>query len=501
MRGKIWTLLVLIAVRLSAPADGGMPESTCPDGPKVALTLLHMNDVYELTPGSGRKFGGLARVATLKQRVRAHNPNTFTVLAGDLFSPSALGTAVVDGQRLNGRQMVDVMNHLGLDFATFGNHEFDLDEGDFLQRLQESTALWVSSNVLDARGQLFPKTRPHHVFSVHGEAGASVRVGLFGLTIDSNPKPYVRYTDYLDAAKTQIAQLKPQVDVLIAITHLPYEQDIKLAQRFPELHLIIGGHEHENMQLWRGEDFTPIMKADANAQTVYIHHLTYCVASQHVQVQSELKPIDDRIPDDPKVAAVIDRWLTLGFQGFEASGFAPRQVIATTTEALDGMEASVRNRPTNLTQLIAQGMLASAPGAQLALFNGGAIRIDDILPPGPITQYDVLRILPFGGKVLLVAMQGRLLQDVLTIGQQNRGTGGYLQSANVMWDERRGIWTIRHADLDSNATYMVAINDFLLSGLERHLGFLKDNPAVKVIQEGEDVRWSLIRQLQRHAGN
>jgi 5'-nucleotidase len=406
-------------------------------------------------------LGGLARVATVKNALLAQHPNTFTVLAGDLFSPSALGTAVVDGQRLNGRHMVQVMNQLGLDFATFGNHEFDLNEADLLQRLQESTALWVTSNVLDAHGNLFPKTQKNHVLTVQGEQGAAVRVGLFGLTIHSNPKPYVQYTHYLDAAKTQIALLKPQVDILVAITHLPYDQDITLTQSFPELDMIIGGHEHENMQLWRGANFTPIMKADANAQTVYIHHLTYCVGSRRLRVQSELKLIDSHIPDNPQLAEVIQRWVDVGFQAFEASGFAPRQVIATTKVALDGTEASVRNHPINLTQLIAEGMLAAAPGAQLGIFNSGAIRIDDILPPGAVTQYDVLRILPFGGKVLTAMMKGRVLQAMLNMGWANKGHGGYLHTANVGWDEQHKIWTIQHRVLDEEATYTVAINDFL----------------------------------------
>jgi len=501
MRWKTATWIVLLSVCWISPFDADAFGATCTAGPTVAFTLLHMNDVYELTPGSGRNLGGLARVATVKKALRTQHPNTFTVLAGDLFSPSALGTAVVEGRRLNGRQMVHVMNLLGLDFATFGNHEFDLNEADFLQRLQESTALWVTSNVLDAHGNLFPKTQKNHILTVPGEQGAAVKVGFFGLTINSNPKPYVQYTPYLDAAKTQIALLRPQVDILIAITHLPYDQDIALAQSVPELDMIIGGHEHENMQLWRGSNFTPIMKADANAQTVYIHYLTYCVGNRRLRVQSELKLIDHHIPDDPQLAEVIQHWVDVGFQAFEASGFSPRQVIATTKVALDGTEASVRNHATNLTQLIAEGMLASAPGAQLAIFNSGSIRIDDILPPGAITQYDVIRILPFGGKLLTVTMKGRVLQDVLTIGRANKGRGGYLQTANVGWDEQHNSWTIQNRALDERETYMVAINDFLMTGLEQGLGFLKDNPDIKVIQEGEDIRWSLIHQLRRQSAN
>jgi 5'-nucleotidase len=188
-----------------------------------------------------------------------------------------------------------------------------------------------------------------------------------------------------------------------------------------------------------------------------------------------------------------------GFKGFEASGFSPGQVIATTQVALDGMEASVRHRSTNLTQLIAEGLLASAPGAQVAIFNSGSIRVDDMIPPGAITQYDVIRILPFGGKVLLVSMKGHVLRNTLTIGMQNKGSGGYLQTAGVLWNDQEKTWTVQKTELDENATYMVAMNDFLMTGREHRLAFLKDNADAKMIQEGEDTRWSLINQLQRRA--
>jgi 2',3'-cyclic-nucleotide 2'-phosphodiesterase (5'-nucleotidase family) len=54
-------------------------------------TFLQMNDVYELIPLSGGKKGGLARVATIRQLLRQENPNTITVMSGDVVSPSALG--------------------------------------------------------------------------------------------------------------------------------------------------------------------------------------------------------------------------------------------------------------------------------------------------------------------------------------------------------------------------------------------------------------------------
>ena len=54
-------------------------------------TILHMNDVYELKPFDGGKRGGLARVGTIRKLLLRENPNTITIIAGDIVSPSALG--------------------------------------------------------------------------------------------------------------------------------------------------------------------------------------------------------------------------------------------------------------------------------------------------------------------------------------------------------------------------------------------------------------------------
>jgi 2',3'-cyclic-nucleotide 2'-phosphodiesterase (5'-nucleotidase family) len=78
--------------RLSAFLDdiGSPPQLHNPHS-YVQWTFLQMNDVYELIPLSGGKKGGLARVATIRQLLREENPNTITVLSGDVVSPSALG--------------------------------------------------------------------------------------------------------------------------------------------------------------------------------------------------------------------------------------------------------------------------------------------------------------------------------------------------------------------------------------------------------------------------
>ena len=290
---------------------------------KVRITILQMNDVYEIDPVNGGSEGGLARVASLRDQLLREHPDTITVLAGDLLSPSALGTAPYNDGRLAGKQIVAVMNVLGLDYITFGNHEFDLKKDAFYARLRESQFQWISSNCFDKDGTPFPGVAESKIIDVHG-----IKIGIFAVTIAKNQADYVTYKDPFAAAAEKIAELRPKVDILIGLTHLNAEDDIKLAARFPQIDLILGGHEHENMQFRRGKNYTPICKADANARTVYIHDLWYDRNAAHrLTVTSKLARITDALPDQKQTAKVIEKWREIGYAGFRKTGFTPDNVV------------------------------------------------------------------------------------------------------------------------------------------------------------------------------
>jgi 5'-nucleotidase len=449
----------------------------------ATVTFLHFNDVYEITPVEGGAAGGLARVATLRARLRARQPALLTTLGGDYLSPSANGTATVDGERLAGRQMVAVLNRLGLDWATFGNHEFDVPEAAFRARLAESRFHIVSSNVTDATGAPFPGTVTQAVVPMR-TSGRTIRVGLIGLTIDSNPQPWVRYEPALDAARKAVAALRGKCDAIVAITHLELDDDQRLAEAIPDIDLILGGHEHENWLLERGPRLTPIVKADANVRTVAVVTLSFARRGARPTISARLERIDSTIAEGPRTAAEVRKWTDAAFAAFRRSGFEPTQLVATTTIALDGREAAVRTRSTPLTDLIVEAMRRDA-GTDIALFNGGSIRIDDELPPGPVTQYDVIRLLPFGGNIVRATLTGALLTRVLQVGRDNSGNGGFLHYAGP-------------ATLDPAARYQVALTDFLLTGNETNLGFLtRQNPEVSGVADTRDIRLAVIAELQR----
>jgi 5'-nucleotidase/UDP-sugar diphosphatase len=483
-------MLKLLPLLLLAACGGASVRSqaTPPD-----LIILQINDVYEANPVGGE--GGLARVASLRTRLVAEAP-VITLLAGDFVSPSAIGLAQVEGQTLAGKQMVAAFNALGLDYVTFGNHEFDIKEPQLLDRLQESKFTWISSNVRRGDGQPFPKTQDRVIHTVQTPAGPW-SVGLFGVTLNSNPKDWVRYdANYTEVAKRAVAALEADgAQLIVALSHLDLDDDEALAEDVPRIDLVLGGHEHENVRIYRGRDFTPVLKADANARTVYVHRLRRTEGG--FSLESDLVRIDAGLPEDPATAAVAKQYTDLAFDAFRKDGLAPERVVTTAWVDFDGREASVRNRATDLTDVLAQAMIQATPGAQVALYNGGSIRIDDvILKDSPITEYDVLRVLPFGGAVMHTRMTGELLLKVLAAGESNRGKGGFLQTAGLTGAP--GAWLFGGAPIDPQATYVVAINDFLLTGKERNLDFLTPTtPGLSDVKPGPDLRRAFIDRLAK----
>lgn len=122
-----------------------------------------------------------------------------------------------------------------------------------------------------------------------------------------------------------------------------------------------------------------------------------------------------------------------------------------------------------------------------------------MLPAGQITVYDVIRVLPFGGKVQLAAIKGDLLLKALNQGVANTGAGGFLQSANTQ--QVNGTWQINGKPIDAKKTYKLAINDFLASGKEHGLDYLKPgNPDFVIVSPGENtnIRQMVIDQLRNN---
>jgi len=497
MRRGGWCVLGLaLAVLGASPLAIAQPKDAAGRAARpVTVTLVHLNDVYEILPVEGGKAGGLARVATVVRKLKAANPAVLTTLAGDYLSPSALGTAKVDGQPLAGRQMVAVLNAAGVDWATFGNHEFDVSEAAFRAHLAGAKFRLVSTNVTDAGGQPFAGVPTSAIVPV-AAGGRTLRIGLIGVTVDATKKDWVAYRDAIAAAKAEVEKLRGRTDAIVALTHLSLAQDTEFVTAVPGIDVVLGGHEHENWLMFRGPRFVPIVKADANVRSLAIVSLTFGAPGTRPVVATRLQVIDDTIAADPAVDAVARQWTERGFAAFRREGFAPEAVVATATEPLDGRESTVRNRAGRLTDVIVAALAREAGASDVALFNAGSVRIDDVVPPGPVTEYDVIRVLPFGGKVVTATFDGALLARVLDAGENNEGMGGYLHARGAR--RENGAWLVQGKPIDPAARYAVVLTDFLLTGGETNLGFLtRANPQVGDVRELRDIRRVVIEELGR----
>ena len=473
----------------------------------IDVIFLQMNDVYEIAPLQGGKVGGLARVASLYQQLKDENPNTLFVLSGDFLSPSLLGTLKYQGQRIKGRQMVETLNAAGVQVVTFGNHEFDLKEKELQDRINESSFMWVSSNVrhlvggkpvpfykedLDEKRQL-PAA---FIWEVKDADGTVANIGIFGVTLASNPKDWVYYLDPFQAAQQAVDQLKPVANVVVGLTHLEMVQDLKLAGMLPDVPLLMGGHDHDHMIDSVGH--VVVAKADANAKTVYVHRLRINTHTGETQLQSELVPITPAIPEEPAVKEVVDTWMRIQDEIIGQVIPDPYAVVYHASEPLDGRESSIRNRQTNMGAVITAAMEASAKKpVACAIFNSGGVRIDDQLS-GDILAIDWFRTLPFGGQLWEVDIRGSLLKKVLDLGLENKGTGGYLQWHGVK-PAGQGAWLIDGQPLEESKTYHIILNDFLLSGYETRLDFFTpehpDILAVDKPKDSSDLRYDIRKAV------
>lgn len=399
-----------LALVLLTAAGCALPP---PPPPLNPLRLVLVNDVYVLDTLSDG-MGGLARVATVVKRVRSEGPTLF-VLAGDFLSPSLLS------KYYSGRQMVEGFNAAGLDYATFGNHEFELDRDTLVARIAASSFKWLSANCTESGGAPFPGVVPWDTVRMSGRL-----VGIFGLTLQERYRSYVRCSDPDSAAAAAIDTLSTMgADFIVGLTHQSITADRALLSRETRLDLILGGHEHNAIdETLNGRH---ILKADANSRTAQF--VTAWGTDPTWQEGVALLRIDPRIIPDPAVLAVTRRW-----QDSLRARLGPEEVVATATAPIEARDAVSRREESAIGMLVTDAM-REGTGADVAIINSGAIRLDDVIPAGAITNYTLESLFLFADetRVVTFTLTGARLREVLEHGVSatSVGTGAFLQVSGV----------------------------------------------------------------------
>src|SRR5437870_2635455 len=268
----------------------------------VRVTLLQVNDVYQFAPVDGGKRGGLARVSALRRKIMAESPHTLFLLAGDTISPS------VESITYKGRQMIDAWNVSGLDYATFGNHEFDFGPDLLRERMSESKFKWLAANVVDKKsGKTFADTPEFLIREFEG-----VKIGTFGITlpetkITSKPSPDVDILDPCTIATRVVPLIHARgAQVVIALTHLSMQEDKQVAH-CSGVDVVIGGHEHTLLESMAGH--APIFKMTSDARELGRIDLNINKSTGKLDsIDWEIIPVTDSIANDPAFASLDRRY-------------------------------------------------------------------------------------------------------------------------------------------------------------------------------------------------
>jgi 5'-nucleotidase len=431
-------------------------------GAEQRITLLHINDVYQGGPVDKGRNGGLARVATLRDRVRAASPDTMLLLGGDTLSPS------VASNTFKGEQMIATWNALRLDMAVPGNHEFDFGPEIFRRRVAESKFPWIADNMSDrASGQPFGGTQWAQV-----RRFGRIKIGFLGvITADtsqtSKPGPGVRFSDPVATAKRAAARLRAQgATIVVALTHLAMAEDLRLAAT-GAVDVILGGHDHVLMQSLAGH--TPIFKAGSDARLIARIDLIVDPRTRRLKnIDWLLLPVTADIPEAPEVAKVI--------AGYESQlATLLDKPVGETTVALDARQEASRSRETNLGDWLAD-IYRTSTGADAALVNGGSIRSNSTYGPGELSKRDILSILPFENPIVKLDVPGSVLRQALEHGlaeiDVSNESGRFPQVSGIRYryDAHRPAGSrlldvqVAGAPLEATRHYALAVNGYLAGG-------------------------------------
>lgn len=438
-------------------------------GQTVSLTILHTNDTHgHLLPFSYpdsaaaghelqglrtyKDIGGIARRATLVQRVRAEQKargiTTWLVDAGDYSDGTPFST------EYHGEADVAAMNATGYDFGTIGNHETNNTAAQLRKLIGLTKYTLVCANLID-RATSKPLMKPFVIRRV-----GPVRVAIFGLlTKESATYPAAKeafdVTDEVASAKQTVAALRGRADIIILISHSGEETDQRLAAEVPEIDVIVGGHSHTRIPsgelVWHSQD---LMASSVNGTVIVQAHqwggelgrLDLLFAKDRTGVwhidryRARLIPVTSDIPADPGVAAVVDQfWKPIATHYAEMIGQASG-------------EFSSRGDDLAEYNLMADALRESTH-ADFAVENMGGIRAP--LLKGTITRGDLVTLDPFNNTVVTFEATGKQIRQILQRYAPSVSGIRYRLENKVLVDA-----TIDGKPIDDSRTYTGVTNSY-----------------------------------------
>ena len=514
---KALALLLSVVMSLSLLVSTAWAEDPVTQDLAGKTVILHTNDVH----GAIQDY---AKVAALKADYEDRGAVVYLVDAGD-FSQGSVYVSLNKGA-----DAITMLNAVGYDYVTLGNHEFDYGAQQLADNLKKAKFGVLCSDVLDADGNILCSDvldadgNPVANAAITSEVEESgLKIGFFGLATPetktkANPALIKGLTFLSGEALYKCAQedidwLKGQnVDVIICLTHLGVDKESQpntsydLYKNTTGIDFIIDGHSHTVMT--KGPNGEPIQStgtALANVGVIIIDNDTKKIEENKLvpiwhEEKKDGEPVTvyDYTKEDAAVAAAAKAIM-------DPIDAAYGEVFAKSAVDLNGAKApGNRTEETNMGDLITDAMMwairTKAPSVDMtnavAITNGGGIRA--AIKKGDITKKDINTVLPFGNTLAVVYVKGSELLEALEASTYctPEAVGGFPQFAGMevelniapKYDKnakeypgseyfgpksinRITIKSINGKAFDPNATYAVITNNFMAAGGDTYYAF------------------------------
>lgn len=399
------------------------------------ITIYHTNDMHGCLTSSYSPDGKLLQIgADVLISIKKNTKDCMLLDAGDCTQ----GTNWTSDS--HGEKMIELMNAVGYDIMTLGNHEFDYGKEALRINSELANFPMISANTLDENGIPFLQSETNNGCNMIKEI-CGKKIGFFGITTSETPYSThpdntkgVIFKDEVQTSKQQVDYLKQQgADIIVAIMHLGNSDknvsSEQVALEVPGIDVIIDGHSHEVYSKTVGH--TLIQQTGTKAQRLGKIEIAFC-SDGRFSIQPQIIKASDLIdpmnPDamqytpDPQVRALSDKTVSNIPDSFKT-------VIGKTDSGLYGGEYSktriCRLQDTNLGLLMGDALLLRAKdylsevGPKdnfeiVSLQNGGGIRSS--ISPGFVSSGDIMNVFPFPNKVSISQVSPRDLYQILENG-------------------------------------------------------------------------------------
>ena len=415
---RLLCLVMLLALALSLSVS----QVWAADETAEEITILYTHDMHSsFLPKEGpdgHSRGGYARLKTLIDEQKEEHPNALVLDGGD-FSMGSLFQTAYSTSALELR----AMGQMGYDVTTFGNHEFDyrasgladmlyaaVDSGDPLPAIVDANYLPPQEDEETWDALYTYGVQDYRILERGG-----VTYVIFGITgVDSDecaPMSGMELRDPVETAKRVVEEATEQCQtaygadpVVICLSHSGTEngkgEDYELARKVDGIDVIISGHTHTTLEQPIEVNDTYIVSAGENSKNLGV--LTLTRTQDGVELKdSRLVPVDERVPEDPEMAAWIEEAKSQVEQDYLADfDLEFDQVLVDNPYQFDTVdEVYDTQHESTLGNLLADayywaGNQASQDPVDVALTASGVIR--DTFPKGPITVSQVFNVASLG---------------------------------------------------------------------------------------------------------